>query len=248
MRWTKFSLRIARRVSLARSPFHSFFLILLMLPGAVLSQEPTIRTQTNVVIIPALVKDAKGQIVYGLSAGDFIVEDDGVELPAHLEEADEGQQISLVLAIQTGRRANYEFARMRGLSSMLDLLLESGLARVAVVEFDSKPQLVQDFSSNSQDTGQTLKRVQSGDDGAAILDAIDYSIKLLNNAPKQRQRVLLLVSETRDHGSRAVKVDDAVAEIGQSDNSRLCARILTLALEHPGHNAGEQHRRDASRA
>ena len=36
-----------------------------------------------------------------------------------------------------------------------------------------------------------------------ILDAIDYSVGLLRKEPQDRLRVLLLISETRDHGSKA---------------------------------------------
>jgi hypothetical protein len=131
----------------------------------------------------------------------------------------EGSAISLVVAIQRGRRANYEFPRIRGLSAMLDPMLEAGLGRVAIVEFDSQVHLVQDFTSNSERTAKNLRGLQARDGGAAILDAVDYSVKLLEKAPKERQRVLLLVSETRDHDSHAAKVEDVVAEIGQSSTA-----------------------------
>ena len=195
-------------------------LLLLVLPlGSSLPQETTFHSQSNVVVIPALVKSAKGEVVYGLGAKDFVVEDDGVEQAVRLDAAAEGSAVSLVVAIQRGRRANYEFPRIRGLSAMLDPMVEAGLGRVAIVEFDSQVQLVQDFSSNPDRTAENLKGLQAGDDGAAILDAVDFSVKLLEKAPKERQRVLLLISETRDHGSHQAKVDDVVAEIGQSSTA-----------------------------
>ena len=187
-----------------------------MFNGSALSQETTFHSQSNVVVIPALVKSAKDEIVYGLGATDFVVEDDGVEQPVRLDEAAEGSQVSLVVAIQCGRRANYEFRRIRGLSAMLDPMIEAGLGRVAIVEFDSEVRLVQDFSSDSERLAGNLRALQPGDGGAAIMDAVDFSVKLLEKAPKERQRVLLLISETRDHGSHEAKVDDVVAEIGQS--------------------------------
>jgi VWFA-related protein len=191
-----------------------------LLGGAVWcwSQETTFHSQSNVVVIPALVKSAKGEVVYGLGARDFIVDDDGVEQAVRLDEAAEGSAVSVVVAIQRGRRANYEFPRIRGLSAMLAPLVEDGHGRVAIVEFDSQVELVQDFTSNPEKTATTLKELQFGDGGAAILDALDFSVKLLEKAPKQRPRVLLLISETRDHGSQA-KVDDVVTEIGQSSTA-----------------------------
>jgi len=197
-------------------------LLLALLTGGAassLAQETTFHSQSNVVVIPALVKSAKGEIVYGLGAKDFVVEDDGVEQAARLDEAAEGSAVSLVVAIQRGRRANYEFPRIRGLGAMLDPMVESGLGRVAIVEFDSQVQLVQDFTSNSERTAENLRGLEAGDGGAAILDAVDYSVKLLEKAPKERQRVLLLISETRDHGSHKAKVNDVVAEIGESSTA-----------------------------
>ena len=217
MRWTKCWARTARRDSLGRGGIH-LLLLLALLTGGALSQETTFHSQSNVVVIPALVKSAQGEAVYGLGAKDFVVEDDGVEQAVHLDEVAEGQPVSMVIAIQRGRRADYEFPRMRGLSAMLDPLVEEGHGSVAIVQFDSQVQTMQDFTASSEKIAWTLKELQPGDGGAAILDAVDYSVRMLGKVPKERQRVLLLISETRDHSSQA-KVDDVVAEIGQSSTA-----------------------------
>ena len=208
--WTK----TARRDSLRRT--RQSFLVLALLGSIALPQETTLRTQSNVVLIPALVKDAQGGIVYGLQAKDFIVEDDGVEQAARLDEAPEGQPISLVVAIQRGRRAAYEFPRMLGLKSMLDPLFSLGTARVALVEFDSQVDLTRNFTKDASLFADDLRNLQAGDEGATILDAVNYSIGLLKKEPEDRLRILLLISETRDHGSSA-KINDTVAAIGQSN-------------------------------
>jgi VWFA-related protein len=206
-------MKAARRGRLRRARIYLLFFALLT--GGAVCQETTLHSQSNVVVIPALVESAQGEIVYGLAAKDFVVEDDGEEQAVHLDEAAEGQPISMVVAIQRGRRANYEFPRMRGLSAMLDPLVAEGRGSVAIVEFDSQVQTAQEFTSSSEKIAWTLKELQPGDGGAAILDAVDYSVKMLEGAPRERQRVLLLISETRDHGS-AARVEDVVAEIGQS--------------------------------
>jgi hypothetical protein len=71
MRWTKSCRNNARRDSLPRL-FCSIFLALLS--GGALAQETTLRSQSNVVLIPALVRDAQGAVVYGLEAKHFVVE------------------------------------------------------------------------------------------------------------------------------------------------------------------------------
>ncbi|HKV77874.1 MAG TPA: VWA domain-containing protein [Candidatus Sulfotelmatobacter sp.] len=210
---------IARPVSLRSA---ALFFLCLSLSATVSAQETTLRTRSNLVLVPTLVKDPQAAIVYGLQSSDFVVEDDDIEQPVRMDEAPEGQPISLVIAIQRGRRASYEFPRMQGLRTMLSPLFELGASRVAVVEFDSQVELTRNFTDREALVDTDLTNLQPGNEGAAILDAVSYSIQLLRNEPEDRQRVLLLISETRDHGSKT-KIEDAVAAVGQ-------ANTMTYAL------------------
>lgn len=194
-----------------------FFLILTAVAArTALSQETTIRSQSNVVLVPTLVKDSHGAIAYGLEARDFIVEDDGVLLPVRLDETPGGQPISLVVALQRGRRANYEFPRMQGLNSMLEPLFAMGTARVALLEFDSQVKIARNFTGDPALIAADLRNLEPGDGGATTLDAIDHAVNLLKTEPENRLRVLLLISETRDHGSKA-KIETLVSEIGKEN-------------------------------
>jgi len=201
----------------------TFLSLVLMAPAA--AQEATIRSQSNVVLIPVLVKDARGHAIYGLKAQDFVVEDDGTAQAVHLDEEAEAEPISLVIAIQTGREADREFLRIRGLSSMIQPILDQDGTLAAVVEFDTGIELSQDFTGDQRLVGNTLKNLQPGDGGAAILDAVKYSLNLLDKQPVGRQRVLLLVSETRDHGSHSARIDDVVTAIGETNTT-----VYTLAF------------------
>lgn len=182
------------------------------------SQKPIFRTESNIVIVPTLVKNDKGELVYGLQAKDFIIEDDGIEQVTQLDEAAESQPISLVIAIQTGRRASREFGRMRGLRSVLEPILSNPRVESAILVFDSHLDLSLDFTNNSEAVAQQLQTLTPGDGGAAILDAVDFSVKLLSKRSEQHRRVLLLISETRDHGSHwARRIEETVAHIGNSN-------------------------------
>jgi VWFA-related protein len=194
-------------------------MILLAFGPATARQEPTFSSQTNLVLVPTMVRDGKGDIVYGLHAQDFSIEDDGVQQTVNLDEAAEAVPVSLVIAVQTGRRAWREFARMRGLASMLDPVLSNRNNQAALLLFDSKLNLVRDFTKNGDAIVQDLKNLQPGDKGAAILDAVSYSVKLLAKLPENRQRVLLLISETRDHGSHFAKVDDVITLVGVTNTA-----------------------------
>ena len=177
-------------------------------------QAPTFRTQGNLVPVPTLVRDAAGNAVYGLQAQDFIIEDDGVEQAVYLDEPPEAEPISLVIAVQCGRRARREFGRMAGLAAMLDPILSVPQNEAALLLFDSGLNLVHDFTNQADVIETELKNLDSGDNGAAILDAVAYAAKMLGRRPEGRLRVLLLISETRDHGSHFAKIDDAVRLVG----------------------------------
>ena len=184
--------------------------------GLAFAQEPTIRTQTTVVLAPTLVKDSKGKLVYGLNAEDFVIQDDGVEQTVQLDDVVDTQPVSLVVAVQTGGSAVNEFGRIRGLGTMLDPLISQGKTEIAIVQFDSHVHLLRDFSTDGARIRSELANLKPGDGGAAILDAINYSVKLLDKKPNDRQRALLLISETRDHGS-TLKIPDVATTLANSN-------------------------------
>src|SRR6266853_4299264 len=64
---------------------------------------PRLRSESTVVLVPTLVKTKSGDIVNGLSARDFIVEDNGVEQSVKLDDSPESDSISVVVAVQRGR-------------------------------------------------------------------------------------------------------------------------------------------------
>ena len=49
-------------------------LLLLLLSGASAQQDSNLRVQSNVVLVPTLVKDAEGHVIYGLTEKDLVIE------------------------------------------------------------------------------------------------------------------------------------------------------------------------------
>jgi VWFA-related protein len=190
--------------------------VLVLIGTASSAQEQVIRTETTVVIAPTLVKSSKGKLVYGLRAEDFVIEDDKVPQTVQLDEGVDFAPVSVVVAIQCGGSAIFELERMRGLSGMLNPVIDQEKTSVAVVEFDSHVRLARDFTTDGNLIKSELKRLKGGDGGAAILDAVNYSVKLLNNVPNDHVRILLLISETRDHGS-SLSISNVATTIANSN-------------------------------
>ena len=193
-------------------------LLLAILRSPALAQpDPAFSTRANLVPVPALVRDADGNAVYGLHAQDFVLEDNGVPQSVHLDESTEPEPLSIMIAMQQGPRANREFGRISSLASMLDPVLANEDNEAALLFFDSKLDLVSDFTSSAEQIEHSLKRLNGGDSGAAILDAVAYSARLLARQGDGRQLVLLLISETRDHGSKFTQLDDAIRLIDENN-------------------------------
>jgi VWFA-related protein len=189
-------------------------LLTVLLPA---QENPNFASRTNLVPVPTLVRDSEGNAIYGLHAVDFIVEDDGVQQTVYLDEPAESEPLSIMIAVQRGRRANREFERIGTLASMLDPILSDPNNEAALLLFDSKLDLVCDFTGSADEIEPALRNLQSGDHGAAILDAVAYSSRVLARRGEGRRLVLLLISETRDHGSKFTKFDDVIRLIGENN-------------------------------
>lgn len=222
------------------SMFPRALAIILCMGGSLAQQNDSLRSQANVVLMPTLVEDTGGHVVYGLTQNDFVILDDAAEQTVHLDDSPESDPVSVVVAIQTGLRAKREFPRMRGIGSMLNPVFSQAGSRVALVEFDSQVNLVEDFRDDETAIDEDLKNLRPGDNGAAIRDAVKVSVNLLEKEPNARRRILLLVCENRDHGSRVAKTDNVVAAVGVSNNRCVCPGVLAVALAGSGYRARQQ--------
>ena len=180
-------------------------------------QAPTIRVSANEVLVPTLVEKRGGGVVYGLKQSDFILEDNGVPQKIRVQEEMDTAPVALVVAVEEGGVSALEFDKLARLGPLLDLFLSDGRSQAALVGFDSRPHLIKDFTSSSEEVGDALKHLEPGNGGDAILDTVSYAVDLLQDQPKEYRRVLLMVSEERDHGSKHTKPAKLVEKLGRSD-------------------------------
>lgn len=178
---------------------------------------PTFHVSTSVVIVPTLVEKKDGDILYGLRPSDFAVYDNGVEQKIHVDDDIDLQPVSLVVCVERGRDAPLEFDKLSQLGPLLDLFVGGGHGQAALVVFDSKPVWADPFTPNTDLLTRDLRELPPGDGGAAILDAVGYSVNLLEQQPPDHRRILLLVSESRDHGSHHFNIPELVQRIGTSN-------------------------------
>jgi VWFA-related protein len=186
-------------------------------------ESPTLRVTTNEVLVPTLVEKHDGEVIYGLTQKDFVLEDNGVPQKIRVQEEMDTAPVSLVVAVEEGGVSALEFDKLAKLGPLLDLFLSDGRSQAALVGFDSVPHLIHDYTHSSDEIGDALQHLEPGNGGDAILDTVSYAVDLLEDSPKQYRRVLLLVSEKRDHGSKHTRPEKLAEKIGRSD-------ILVLSI------------------
>jgi VWFA-related protein len=100
---------------------------------------------------------------------------------------------------------------------MIDDLAGGAPREIAIVTYESAPLLLGKFSSNPDAMSRALSQLTPCDgSGAATLDAVRYATKLLAARDDHNRHAILLISETRDHGSEA-KPAEVIAALGRTN-------------------------------
>jgi VWFA-related protein len=173
-------------------------------------------TQTNLVTLPTQVTTPQGDSVYGLQGSQFIVTDNGIPQRVHLEQAPEQAGISLVVVVQCSGAADMEASKLAGLSTMIDDITGTAPHEVAVLSYGKKSSLLSDFTSDSAKTRAAVSAIKPCAGGVATLDAVARANNLLEWRDNHYRRAILLISETRDHGSHAT-AQEVIEELGATN-------------------------------
>jgi VWFA-related protein len=198
-------------------------------------ESANLRVTSTEVLVPTLVEKRGGGILYGLKAGDFVLEDNGVTQKIRVQEEMDTAPVALVVAVEQGGASVLEFDKLAKMGPLLDIFLTDPRSQAALVGFDSVPHLLEDYTHDSDRIDSDLQRLQPGDGGAAILDTVNYAVTLLETQPKDFRRVLLLISEERDSGSKHTKPAQLIQKIGESDVLVLSVSF-SPALAELGHD------------
>jgi VWFA-related protein len=219
---------------------HLFVLAFLSLPAAQAQtpassapQVPVLTSRTALVTVPALVKTKAGEPVFTLKAEDFVVTDDGVEEKISLDEDTGSEPLALVIVLETGGAGARKIDSYRHLGPSIESVIGAVPHKVAVVQFDGAPQLALNFTSDLNVVGESLQNLEAGDQNAAILDSLRFSVDLLRRQPPSYRRAILLISETADHGSQST-LDQALRDVSDT-NTAIYSLYFSTGKSNVGH-------------
>jgi VWFA-related protein len=182
---------------------------------------PTLSARSTLVLVPALVRNKAGQLIYTLTADDFALTDDGVPQKLTLEQDTGGEPLALAVVLEGGGAGARELDKYRSLAPMIESVVGDVPHLVAVVGFDSSPVLVEDFTPDIDRAAHAVQELiadDSGDNGAAILDSIGFAVDLLRKQPLEYRRAILLITETQDRGSK-LPIEQALRAISDTNTA-----------------------------
>jgi len=180
-------------------------------------QQPTFKTQAPLVVVPVTVSTKTGEHIWDLKKEDFQLLDNGQERNITVEPwGTYESHVSLVVVIQTSVLSKAALLKVKKVASMLDSITGEG-GQVAVITADSDVQTRLDFTKTWEDIQETFEKLHpSGGDNGHILDGVDSAITLLSAKPQGQRRLILLLGEARDRGSKA-KASDVLTRAEQNN-------------------------------
>jgi VWFA-related protein len=161
----------------------------------------TITTTVEVVIAPTTVRAKSGDFVRDLQVQDFEVYDND-KLQKVTDDLRDSP-FSLVVAVQRSADMSFFLPKIQRVGSVLTDLVVGQDGEVAVIGFDHRVQTLQDFTNDGEKVSQAMKKLKTGSYSHAAIDAVMESVRMLKNRPRERRRIVLVISEKWDKGSQA---------------------------------------------
>lgn len=166
------------------------------------AEKADIRVTTSNVLVPTTVFDPDGHgYVNGLQATDFELFDNDKPqtVSAELTEL----PMSVVLAVQANSDVEPVIQKLKNTGTLLHGLVTGEGGDVAIVAFDHRMQLLQDFTQDVEKIDDAMQMLTAGSSSARLIDAVSYSARMLkrHDMTNARRHVILLLSRNIDKGS-----------------------------------------------
>jgi VWFA-related protein len=169
-----------------------------------------IRVSTLTVVAPTTVKDNDGNFINGLDVKDFILHDNGKNQDIRIDQS--YLPVSLVMVIQRSASTEPVLPTIQKVGSMIEPLILGEKGEAAIITFDHRVEVKQDFTNDTDKFKKALETLRPGSQTRAMSDGVLQAARMLKKRPVDHRRVIVLISETQEQGSTA-RVKDALLEV-----------------------------------
>ena len=168
--------------------------------------------KVDVARVPLLftVTDRKNRFITDLGREDFQVFDDGwqQEIREFDRESDLPLRIGVILDTSNSIRARFKFEQEAAIEFLQGVLAEEQ-DRAFLVSFDTRAELIVDYTHDIEELADGVRRLRTGG-GTALYDAIYYACrdKLPEDQPKEQfRRALVVIGDGEDNRSTVTRED-----------------------------------------
>lgn len=219
--------------------------LLAALPAALHAQTADIRTTIRLVVTPVSVHDRKGKPVDGLEASHFRLLIDGT--PSRFQLEYDRQPVSLAIVVQNSASAGPALAKLQKISGMIQPLIAGETGSVSLTVFSDRVTRMLEPTSDAGLIDIAFAKVRMRGHGGRILDAVDAAIAELEAGNPKRRRVILLISEGRDHGSETPveQVMERLQRANVTVYALLYSPFLTAWTVKSGAKVGDENAEDS---
>ena len=184
------------------------FYVLILAGGLLVAQQqqppptqelPKFDVRTQLITAPVLVYDRDGNYVNGLQPFQFHLYDNSKEQNINVDVT--YQPISIVICLQVNSHVEGILPQVRKIGNMIAPLIIGDQGEAAIIGYDSRIRVLQDFTNDSDKLTKAVKDIYPGSNANRMIDAVSEATRMLDHRPQNRRRIILLVGETRDLSS-----------------------------------------------
>lgn len=183
----------------------------------------TIHARVNEITTPVTVEDKKGNFLLGLAEKDFHVFDNGVEQHINRWSLDD-RPLALVVVVETSSHVDMMAREIRSNGIVVAETLMAADGEAAVITAGDAANLLQPFTRDHDAVEKAINGLRFRDANMRLYDAMFAGALLLAQRPDTSHRVLLVIAEAQDGGSKH-KLGD-VLQVAQRAN----ISIYTIGL------------------
>jgi Ca-activated chloride channel family protein len=176
---------------------------------------PTLKVQSNLVAVSAIVRDAAGKPVPGLTRADFLLKQDGKPQPiTYFSQASSSQGSSLPLTVAlmvdtSGSQRNYITDEIVAGRAFFPAMLTRPADRAVLVQFDSSILQLVKLTANSTTLDHGLNYLYQshagigppGRGGTLLFDAI-CAVSKIELGNQMGRRAMVILTDGGDNGSQ----------------------------------------------